>query len=278
MSKRILPIQCKTYEQGQMKEKSDLVVVEEPLEIRIGFGEIHHRSQKSISVTMRTPGHDEELALGFLFTEGILKKYEDVVSVKHCTDLGKSEERENIIRVELKEGVAIDLKNADRNFYTTSSCGICGKTSIESVESSCSPVHAEIQFQKKILLSLPQQLRAAQPVFEHTGGLHAAGLFDFNGNLILLREDVGRHNATDKVIGTALFKELIPCRNYLLMLSGRISFELVQKAAMAGIPLVAAVGAPSTLAIDLAQKLNITLCGFLRDQRFNIYSHPNRVI
>ena len=255
---------------------ADLLAAEEPLEIRLCFGAALQRKQQSISVTMRTPGNDFELAIGFLFTEGIIKQIEDIHTIKHCNGL-----HENVVKVELKEEVTVDIGKLERNFYTTSSCGVCGKSSIEAVRTVCRLPHTindTLQFSSEIIYSLPAVLRSTQAVFENTGGLHGCALFDTSGNLILTREDVGRHNAVDKLIGAALAQSLLPLDSYLLLLSGRASFELIQKAWMAGIKLVAAVGAPSSLAVQMAEEAGMTLIGFLRNKSFNIYSGEHRII
>ena len=213
---------------------------------------------------MRTPGHDRELAAGFLFTEGILKARVDVVAI---------DSDENVVSLTLAEGVEIP---AARNFYTSSSCGVCGKASIESLHAAGCRMPARCEVARKVIHGLPEKLRAAQAAFEHTGGLHGAGLFDLAGNLQMVREDVGRHNAVDKLIGAAFLDERLPLGGRILMLSGRASFELVQKAAMAGIPVVAAVGAPSSLAVETARRFGMTLAGFVREGRFNIYSGVSR--
>lgn len=261
----------------EKKEKTDLLAIEEPLEIRIGFGSVTDRQQKSLSVTMRTPGHDFELAVGFLFTEGIVQNFDQIESIKYCEDAGKQEEKENVVRVELKPDVKIDFEKLQRHFYTSSSCGVCGKSSIDSVRVSCHVLSDQFTVPAHIVHLLPATLRKAQQVFEYTGGLHAVGLFSNKGELILLREDVGRHNALDKVIGAMLFKKEIPLSTFVLLVSGRASFELVQKAAVAGIPVLAAVGAPSSLAVNLAKETGMTLLGFVRDQRFNIYCNEQRI-
>jgi FdhD protein len=217
------------------------------------------------------------LTVGFLFTEGIIKKYDQIESVKYCEDGGKQDQKENIVRVELKPEVEIDFEKLQRHFYTSSSCGVCGKSSIDSVKVNCAPQPDTFQIVPGIVHSLPEKLRKAQQVFEHTGGLHASALFDAEGNLFLLREDVGRHNVLDKIVGAMLSKEKIPLSNYALLVSGRASFELVQKAAVAGIPLLAAVGAPSSLAVELAKEFGMTLLGFVRDQRFNVYCGEQRI-
>ncbi|HEX3383779.1 MAG TPA: formate dehydrogenase accessory sulfurtransferase FdhD [Mucilaginibacter sp.] len=257
----------------------DSLAVEEPLEIRLEYGPVENRQVKNISVTMRTPGNDAELAVGFLFTEGILKDQADVISGEHCF-ISCYENKENVIVVKLREDVTPNLRNTERNFYTTSSCGVCGKASINAIKtvsafeskSGANIISAEILYQ------LPETLKQQQQVFADTGGLHASALFDQKGELILLREDVGRHNALDKLIGAALNKGMLPLDEHILLLSGRASFELVQKAAMAGINIIAAVGAPSSLAVQLAEEFNITLIGFLRGRRFNIYTAASRVL
>lgn len=253
---------------------TDLLAAEEPLEIRLGFGKAGAREQKSISVTMRTPGNDFELALGFLFTEGIIEKASDITQIRYCTELNTKENLENVVRAELSETVQVDLDKLSRNFYTTSSCGVCGKASIESVKTHCRifPDKKPFKLTASLLNSLPGLLRAQQTLFEHTGGIHACALFDTGGNLLLMREDVGRHNALDKLIGAAIGKELVPLNQHIILLSGRASFELLQKAAMAGVRVVCAIGAPSSLAVQTAKEFDITLIGFLRNDRFNIYA------
>lgn len=257
----------------------DLVVSEEPLEIRIGHGLEGDREQFSLSVTMRTPGNDEALCVGFLFTEGIINSFDEVMSVKYCEDLGRKEGMENLMRVELAPSVKIDEELFKRNFYTTSSCGVCGKASIDAIKVTCDPLASkEISVAKELLFGMPDKLRNAQKVFEHTGGLHACGLFDLEGNLISHHEDVGRHNALDKLLGSMLMKGSLDAQKSVLMLSGRISFELVQKSLRAGIQVIAAVGAPSSLAVNLAKEFGITLIGFLKNKKFNIYTGKQRVI
>jgi len=233
-------------------------------------------------VTMRTPGHDADLALGFLFTEGIIAGRQDVKGVEHVS-LPCSENRQNTILVTLNEDVVPNLRQVERNFYTTSSCGVCGKASIEAIR-TVSAFGAGMRvagsaegIDPAFILGLPERLANEQEIFAGTGGLHAAALFDLNGSLLLVREDVGRHNAVDKLIGAAMMEGRLPLGQSVLLLSGRASFELVQKAAMAGIPVIAAVGAPSSLAVSLAEEFGITLIGFLRNNRFNIYSGAHRV-
>jgi len=261
------------------ESKPDLVVAEEPLEIRIGHGPEDNRQQFSLSVTMRTPGNDEELCLGFLFTEGIINSMEEVISVKYCEDLDRTEGLENLMRVELKPFVEISNEQFKRNFYTTSSCGVCGKASIDSIKVTCNPLSGEsIKVDKELLFGLPDKLRDAQLVFKHTGGLHASGLFDVRGTLIAHHEDVGRHNALDKLVGSRLMTDRTVFPKSILVLSGRISFELVQKALRSGIQVIAAVGAPSSLAVNLAEEFGMTLVGFLKGDQFNIYTGKERVV
>ncbi|WP_313003323.1 formate dehydrogenase accessory sulfurtransferase FdhD [Chryseobacterium gleum] len=259
---------------------TDDISVEEPLEIRVSYSAEGKKESKNISVTMRTPGNDAELAAGFLFTEGIISGREQIKS-KYSPQAECSRNSENVVIVELTEGFVPELMKADRNFYTTSSCGVCGKGSIESIR-TVSTFHNHIKENTEVFLEtlyqLSEKLQPFQNNFSATGGIHASGIFDMEGNLLALREDVGRHNALDKLIGYALSAGLLPLNNKILLLSGRASFELIQKAAMAGISIVAAIGAPSSLAVDLAKEFDITLLGFLRDNRFNIYhsgSHFN---
>jgi FdhD protein len=225
---------------------------------------------------MRTPGNDFELATGFLFTEGIIKNLHDISSIKHCNGL-----HQNVVVVELKDNVQIELGRLERNFYTTSSCGVCGKSSLEAVRTVCrlsAPENDDLQISGELLHDLPSLLRSRQDIFDFTGGLHGCGLFDTSGTLLLSREDVGRHNALDKLIGAVLGEPSLDAASSLLLLSGRASFELIQKAYMAGIKLVAAVGAPSSLAVQMAEEFGITLVGFLRNRSFNIYSGAQRII
>lgn len=253
----------------------DMLAVEEPLEIRIGYGTEGNRLIKSISVTMCTPGNDFELAAGFLFTEGIISRASDILTLRYAEG-GNPGDR--VVVVELKPGILFDPQKTERNFYTTSSCGVCGKSSISAIKNNISPCgDAGLQVPASLLTRLPDLLRKRQEVFEHTGGLHASAIFNTEGKLLLCREDVGRHNALDKLIGAAFLNEELPLNRHILLLSGRASFELLQKAAMAGICIIGAVGAPSSLAVETAIELHITLAGFLRDNRFNIYSGPQRI-
>lgn len=254
---------------------TDHLAVEEPLEIRLRFQRAGLRAQRSIAITMRTPGADAELAVGFLFGEGIIGRSQDVAEVRHC---GTNVTNENVIQVELHAEVAPDLARLQRNFYTTSSCGVCGKSSLEALDTSgYAAVESDLIVTATRVHGLNERVREAQRVFEMTGGLHAAALFDAAGELLCLREDVGRHNALDKVVGWALPNELLPLERHVLFLSGRASFELLQKALAAGIPFVCAVGAPSSLAVALAEQFGITLLGFVRGGAFNVYTHPERV-
>lgn len=256
----------------------DLLAVETPLEIRIGYGPEKERLQKNISVTMCTPGHDTELATGFLFTEGIIRGREDILNCVAVDEAGNS--GGNIVIAELKPGISFDPQKIERHFYTSSSCGVCGKSSIDAVKNVFTGVGKTDQLMvgAPVLNRLPATLRKQQEVFEHTGGLHASALFDMTGELLLTREDVGRHNALDKLVGAALAAGDLPLDRHILLLSGRASFELIQKAAMAGIKIVCAVGAPSSLAVELAKECGMTLVGFLRDGRFNIYCGEHRIV
>lgn len=251
---------------------SDVIAVEEPLEIRIGFPDGKHNA---VSITMRTPGHDAELAAGFLFTEGIFTSPEQIKQIRHC---GKATGFSNTIRVDLNDNIVLDLQRLERNFYTTSSCGVCGKASIEALATGVKKLDSELKIEADIIHSLPEKLREAQSVFEKTGGLHASALFEADGDLDIVREDVGRHNALDKVIGAKFLESNTPLSDRILLVSGRASFELVQKALMVGIPILAAVGAPSSLAVELANEYGMTLVGFVRDGRFNIYCGSERIV
>jgi FdhD protein len=262
-----------------IKVDIDDLAVEEPLEIRMEYGPGLSAQIKNLAVTMRTPGHDEDLAVGFMFTEGIIAGYAAIKNAGHILE-ACSENKQNVIQVSLHSEIIPNLLQADRNFYTTSSCGVCGKASIGAIHTIIpytQETEANLVFPAEIIYSLQEKLSGHQKVFAETGGLHAAAIFDQEGELIMVREDVGRHNALDKVIGASLRNDKIPLSNAILLLSGRASFELVQKAAMAGIPVIAAVGAPSSLAVSLATEFGITLVGFLRNNRFNIYSSANRI-
>lgn len=271
----------------------ETLAVEEPLEIQLGYGEKGERAVKSVSVTMRTPGNDSELAAGFLMTEGVVRDFNDIESIVHAefddssiqADTTDREiisishrSKNNVIRVELFTGVSVSLANLERNFYTTSSCGICGKASLLALRTVCPPRRRnDFSIGANILYTLPARMRQTQSVFDRTGGLHGAALFHANGDLLGLREDVGRHNAVDKLLGREFLADHIPLQNTLLLLSGRASFELMQKAVMGGISMVASVGAPSSLAVEVAREFDIVLVGFLRDDHFNVYHGSEHV-
>lgn len=243
------------YDTHGFSQVDDTLVTEEPLEIRVG--------EKPVSITLRTPGEDFDLAAGFLFGESILGEAGEVESYRHWGS-------PNVVRVTLREGSQVDLSRLQRNFYSTSSCGVCGKASIDALRVQADPIASSLRVGPRILSSLPDTLRAAQKAFDETGAIHGAGIFSTEGELLRIREDVGRHNAVDKVIGS-FFREGTSLDNRILVVSGRTSFEIVQKAVVARIPILAAVGAPSTLAVDLAREMRLTLLGFVRDGRFNVY-------
>ncbi|MFE0677912.1 formate dehydrogenase accessory sulfurtransferase FdhD [Streptomyces sp. NPDC058867] len=257
---------------GVSSYRPDTLAAEEPMEIRVGG--------RPLTVTMRTPGDDFDLAAGFLVGEGVLHRARQVAGIRYCAgataDGGNTY---NVVDVALAPGVAPPDRSLERNFYTTSACGLCGKASLDAVRTVApwSVAGDGLRIAPELLAELPERLRAAQKVFDSTGGLHAAGLFSAEGGLLCLREDVGRHNAVDKVVGHALHEGLLPLRGTVLMVSGRASFELVQKAVMAGIPMLAAVSAPSSLAVDLAAESGLTLVGFLRGSSMNVYSGDERL-
>jgi FdhD protein len=255
--------------------RDDALATEEPMETRlIAAGQRH-----TIAVTMRTPGSDFELSAGFLYGEGIVATREEIRAITYCLDDGvDAEQRYNIVNVELPAGVNPDLRMLERHFYTNSSCGVCGKASLEALEIRGCPVVAPGPVvTPEVIYALPDQLRQAQRLFEATGGLHAAALFDAAGDLVTLREDVGRHNAIDKLVGWALLQDRLPLTEHIVMVSGRSSFEILQKCVAAGVPIVCAVSAPSSLAVDVARRFGVTLVGFLRKQRFNIYAGEERI-
>ena len=252
---------------GELHPPSDdKLAVEEPLEIRV-------RGQ-NVAVTMRTPGHDYELAAGFLTTEGLIKKREDVMEIAHCKE-GEAAQSGNTLNVFLAPNVEVDLESLTRHVFASSSCGVCGKATIEAVQQNFPPVVSEVRFSPEIITGLPAKLRGAQATFEQTGGLHAAAMFDARGKLLVLREDVGRHNAVDKVVGFGLLND-VSFAECLLMVSGRASFEIMQKALAAQVPIVAAVSAPSSLAVEFARESSLTLIGFLRGETMNVYSRAER--
>jgi FdhD protein len=260
-------------------ETSDVVAVEEPLEIQVTSPTASGAAAKSVSITMRTPGNDPELALGFLFTEGIIQSIEQIVSVTHRGEAAPESGLQNVVRVEIAPGVDLDLDRLERHFYTTSSCGVCGKASLDAlrVTGQDSLKSHAFTVSSETLLALPAAVRQHQPVFAETGGLHAVAVFGPDGEIEIVREDVGRHNATDKVIGALFEGRKLPAHRKGLFVSGRASFELMQKSLVAGIPLLAAVGAPSSLAVDMAVEFGMTLVGFLRDGTFNIYAGTERI-
>ncbi len=275
MSKRVYPVDIQRITKAELTTSKDLVVVEEPLEIRVGYGPAKQREQTTLTVTMRTPGDDEHLCLGFLFTEGIIEDQKDILSAEYCPASDPGTE-ENIMRLELVPNLPFEPTRFTRNFYTSASCGVCGKASIEHVQQICRKPVGDFKVSKEILHQLPERLATSQTVFKHTGGLHASALFDLQGNLLLYKEDVGRHNALDKLAGNLLLTS-IDTSQTMLLLSGRVSFELVQKALRLGITFVAAVGAPSSLAVELAREYGITLVGFLKKDSFNIYTGFERI-
>ncbi|MEH2196638.1 formate dehydrogenase accessory sulfurtransferase FdhD [Nostoc sp.] len=260
-------------EKGQVRPRLDHLTTEEPLEIRLT------PFQKTVAVTMRTPGADFELAAGFLYSEGVVSRREDIRRISYCVDeLVDGEQRHNIVNVELRDGLIPDLQPLERHFYTSSACGVCGKASLEALRlRGCPMIPSGPTLTPAIVYSLPDKLRAAQGIFRATGGLHAAAIFDTQGNLLNLREDVGRHNALDKLIGSAFLSDELPLNNCIVLVSGRSSFEILQKSTTAGVPIVCSVSAPSSLAVSVAKEFGITLIGFLRGERFNIYTGLQRI-
>jgi FdhD protein len=263
-------IEVTVVEAGTARASRDHVVGEEPMEIRVaGPGQEATR----VAVTMRTPGNDFELAAGFLFTEGLVASNDEIASIRYCADA--DEQQYNVVTVDLRR--PFDPATIQRNYYATSSCGVCGKASLEAIEVRCAPVADGLTVTPEGIIGMPDALRAAQRVFERTGGLHAAALFQPSGELVEVREDVGRHNAVDKLIGSELLAGRLPLSDRVMMVSGRSSFELVQKAAVAGLPVVCSVSAPSSLAVETARRLGVTLVGFLRGDRFTVYSGAQRI-
>jgi len=267
----VTAVRVRAFDGDRVHERPDKLVTEEPMEIRV-----HGPGQEpdALAVTMRTPGNDFELAVGFCATEGILRSVTDLDSVAYCL-AGEGEQEYNVVTVKLRHWV--DLRGHERTFAANASCGLCGKTSLDQVEQQCPPVGTGPVVTRSVIATLPDRLRDAQDVFDVTGGLHATARFTVRGELIALREDVGRHNALDKLIGHALVEGQLPLANDVLMVSGRVSFEIVQKAAMAGIPVICAVSAPSSLAVEAANRLGQTLVGFVRGDTANIYTHPERI-
>ena len=265
----------RVVEDGRVRVRPDALATEEPMEIRLIAG----GQRQTVAVTMRTPGADFELAAGFLYGEGIISSPEEIKKISYCVDPDvDAEQQYNIVNVELRGGREYDLRPLERHFYTTSACGVCGKASLEQLElRGCPVIPPGPEMAAEKIYALPEKLREAQGLFEATGGLHAAALFDAEGELGALREDVGRHNATDKLLGWAFLEGRLPLRDHAVMVSGRSSFEILQKCLTAGVPIVCAISAPSSLAVDVARRFNITLVGFLRGNRFNVYSAPERV-
>jgi FdhD protein len=265
----------RVVEDGKMRIRPDTLATEEPMEIRLLAG----GATQTVAVTMRTPGADFELAAGFLYGEGIVKSTDDIARISYCVDSDlDAAQQYNIVNVELRGGTEYDLRPLERHFYTTSACGVCGKARLEQLElRGCPVVGPGPEISAETIYSLPGKLREAQGLFDATGGLHAAALFDEEGNLIALREDVGRHNATDKLVGWALLEGKLPLSGHIVMVSGRSSFEILQKCLTAGVPFVCAISAPSSLAVDVAREFGMTLVGFLRGERFNVYAGLERV-
>jgi FdhD protein len=271
LRKNATPVRVLSVRGGRRSERPDVVASEEPMEIRA-----HGPGQEPVrvAVTMRTPGGDFELAAGFLFTEGLIRPG-DVRQVAYCDDVDTEDQRYNVITVALAE--RFDEDALHRNFFATSSCGVCGKAALQDVEVRCAPIPPGFHASAETIVELPERLRSAQRVFDRTGGLHAAGLFTADGDLVTVREDVGRHNAVDKAIGEQLLAGSLPLSERILQVSGRVSFEIVQKAAVAGIPVLSAVGAPSSLAVDAAERLGVTVVGFVRDGGCNVYTGEERI-
>ena len=266
-------VRVRVVEDGRARVRPDSLATEEPMEMRLVSGD----ARQTVAVTMRTPGADFDLAAGFLYGEGIVSSPEDIEKISYCVE-ADAEQRYNIVNVELRGGREYDLRPLERHFYTSSACGVCGKASLEQLELRGCPVALPgPEVSAETLYALPEKLREAQGLFEATGGLHAAALFDAEGNLVALREDVGRHNATDKLFGWALLEGRLPLRGHIVMVSGRSSFEILQKCLTAGVPFVCAISAPSSLAVDVAREFGMTLVGFLRGSRFNVYAGQERV-
>jgi FdhD protein len=274
-----MPIGSKTnarvwrLENGKLRSRTDQLATEEPLEIRLT------QPRRTVAITMRTPGADFELAAGFLYSEGVINHRSDIKSIRYCVDPEvDGEQQQNIISVELRNTLTPDLQPLERHFFTTSACGVCGKASLAALRlRGCSAIANHLLVSAEVICRLPEQLQAAQRIFSSTGGLHAAALFDHQGNLLAVQEDVGRHNALDKLIGSALLTETLPLSNRLVLVSGRSSYEILQKCLAAGVPIICAVSAPSSLAVALAEEFGITLIGFLRGENFNIYTHRQRI-
>ena len=268
----VTPARALAWRDGRTIERPERLATEEPMEIRAGGP---GQEPVSVAVTMRTPGHDFELAVGFMVGEGLIHGRHEVASVRYCDLPPEEPQLYNVVSVFLTR--PFDPGGAERRFYTTSSCGICGKASLDQVEVHCAVIPPSEPLPASVVVSLPDALRKAQRIFEQTGGLHAAGLFDRAGTVLAVREDVGRHNAVDKLVGRALLASELPLSDRVLMVSGRVSFELVQKAAVAGVPVMCAVSAPSSLAVEAADRLGLAVIGFVRGRGFNVYCHPERL-
>ncbi len=279
MTANSLAVDVRKVEGDVTVARRDDVAIEEPLEIQLCSASAEGAAARSVAVTMRTPGEDEELALGFLYSEGIITAGTRIAGVSRAGEPDPATGERNVVRIELHAGEPIDFARLERHFYTTSSCGVCGKASLDAIRvAGARPLHdVTVTFARDVITAMPGRLRARQRVFSKTGGLHAAAAFGPDGEIALVREDIGRHNAVDKVIGALLLEGKLPAHGLGLLVSGRASFELMQKALMAGIPLLAAVGAPSSLAVQLAQEFGMTLIGFLRAGHFNIYAGGERV-
>ncbi|MCC6250974.1 MAG: formate dehydrogenase accessory sulfurtransferase FdhD [Bacteroidia bacterium] len=262
---------------GKVWQQDDLVAVEEPVELRLFYMDNNIPVEKPISITMRTPGNDFELAAGFILTEGIINNCSDIDYISYCIRTDKETEN-NIVKIVLKKEITVNINQAERNFFINGSCGICGKASINAIQqqSKFTSNHA-LKISHQQIKQYMRQMQSEQINFKYTGGIHACALFNQEGKMLLVREDIGRHNALDKLIGYYVLRNELPLQNNILLLSGRISFELVQKAVMAGISIVIGVGAPSSLAIDTAQQTGLTLIGFLKENSMNIYTHPERI-
>lgn len=265
-----------TYDGGVARKRFDAVATEEPLEIRV----VTASGTRTVAITMRTPGNDFELAAGFLHNEGVIASLDDVALIDYCTRGDVSiEQRYNIVSVELRRELAPDFAPLERHFFTMSACGVCGKASIDALQArGLTALESDARVASATIVALAERLRAAQKTFAATGGLHAAGAFSLNGDLVGLREDVGRHNALDKLVGRALLDRALPLRDRIVMVSGRSSYELVQKSVAAGAAIVCSVSAPSSLAVSLANEFGVTLVGFIRGERFNVYAHPERIV
>ncbi|WP_234735636.1 formate dehydrogenase accessory sulfurtransferase FdhD [Tellurirhabdus bombi] len=267
----VAPTKVWRVESDGTHEQPDLLAVEEPLQIRLGYGPVDNRQQRPLVITMRTPGHDEELALGYLFAEGIIRAPTDVLSCRYC--VSDATKQTNDLRVELHPNVVVDWEKLERTGLSSAACGMCGKTSIEAVQAvGAATITSSLSISPETIYTLPERLRESQRAFAYTGGMHAAALFDEAGQIRLVREDIGRHNALDKLIGAAFWQGWLPLSLSGVLVSGRVGFELVQKCWMAGVPLLAAIGAPSSLAVEMAGEAGMTLLGFVRENRYNNYS------